>query len=576
MAQEATCVAAGDVVTVRYRSTLDIKDLIPKINQQLQVRNESTNIQVKVLAMEELSDLAFHMSAEQDSTQIAYHYLLPMRWLPDGENATTWWLKENKPELLKQQESGRKNEDKPIKWKRTRFGAKIRNENPHATDPPPSLRLWKDVLKSAASRDSRETKEDLSPEVPTGGRTRFRGLEGKEKRCWHNFADPALRGNASPSNNPVWRRLDRARTIEIFAHRQDAFMVVELRGDGFVTQQVRRIIGSAVAIAHGWLPADFMDIATRPDVFIETPMAPVGNMYMAGARFDFNEVKRNNVLFGNSNGTQQAWMEELRDRLLTRASEQGAETNGTMWLENLRDVVAPRIRAQLQKLASEEALREARRNDGVLEDRVVLTNDEAVDLQHHNHRSEEGIPPIYEATLSLLREIVQQDKWPATSIARSRVIRAGDSSTEKQSGSFTVVNTALLDIADGGGISLPLANQLFPDLASAVFALERDLSSVPGSSASARPPSTHCAVNRNAEFTPHVDSGRGAGQSVSMIVGLGNYKGGGLMVEGVAHDIRYTILEFDGWKLRHWTEPFEGERFSLVWFTPEQSGNRKD
>ena len=319
-----------------------------------------------------------------------------------------------------------------------------------------------------------------------------------------------------------------------------------------------------------------MDIATRPDVFVETPLAPVGNMYMAGARFDFNEVKRTNVLFGDSNGSQQSWMEELRDRLLNRASEQGAETNGTMWLENLRDVVAPRIRAQLQQLANEEALREAKRNDGVLEDRLVRKNENVVDLQHYDHRSEEGIPPIYEETLSLLRGIVQQDKWPATSIARSRVIRAGDSSTERQSGSFTVVNAALLDIADGGGTPLPLANQLFPDLASAVFALELDLSSIPGSSASARPPSTHCAVNRNAEFTPHVDSGRGAGQSVSMIVGLGNYDGGGLMVEGVLHDIRYTILEFDGWKLRHWTEPFEGERFSLVWFTPEQSGNRKD
>ena len=250
MAQEATCVAAGDVVTLRYRSTRDVTDLIQHLNHQLQGRSESTNMQVKVLAMEELSALASQMSAEQDSTQIAYHYLLPMRWLPHGDTATTWWLNEHNRKLSNQQERVLTNDDAPIKWKRIRFGAKIRNDLPHATDPPPSLRLWKDVLKSAASRDTRETKEDMSPEVPTGGRPRFRGLEGKERRCWHNFADPALRGNASPSNNPVWRTLDRARTIEFFAHRQDAFMVVELRGDGFVTQQVRRIIGSAVAIAH--------------------------------------------------------------------------------------------------------------------------------------------------------------------------------------------------------------------------------------------------------------------------------------------------------------------------------------
>jgi len=54
-----------------------------------------------------------------------------------------------------------------------------------------------------------------------------------------------------------------------------------------------------------------------------------------------------------------------------------------------------------------------------------------------------------------------------------------------------------------------------------------------------------------------------------MIVGLGSYSGGELFVEGRSYDIRYKALEFDGWKLRHWTAPFRGQRFSLVWFTPD-------
>lgn len=41
-----------------------------------------------------------------------------------------------------------------------------------------------------------------------------------------------------------------------------------------------------------------------------------------------------------------------------------------------------------------------------------------------------------------------------------------------------------------------------------------------------------------------------------------------MMVEGERHDIRYKQLEFNGWTQRHWTLPFEGERYSLVWFTP--------
>ena len=56
---------------------------------------------------------------------------------------------------------------------------------------------------------------------------------------------------------------------------------------------------------------------------------------------------------------------------------------------------------------------------------------------------------------------------------------------------------------------------------------------------------------------------------MSMIYGLGDYTGGAICVEGTASDIRYVPLEFDGWRQRHWTEPYEGERYSLVWFTPE-------
>ena len=55
-----------------------------------------------------------------------------------------------------------------------------------------------------------------------------------------------------------------------------------------------------------------------------------------------------------------------------------------------------------------------------------------------------------------------------------------------------------------------------------------------------------------------------------MIVGLGDFRGGGLSVEGKSYDVRYKPLEFDGWKQIHSTEPFTGERYSLVWFTPER------
>mmetsp|Transcript_11872 Transcript_11872/g.17432 ORF Transcript_11872/g.17432 Transcript_11872/m.17432 type:complete len:104 (+) Transcript_11872:882-1193(+) len=79
-----------------------------------------------------------------------------------------------------------------------------------------------------------------------------------------------------------------------------------------------------------------------------------------------------------------------------------------------------------------------------------------------------------------------------------------------------------------------------------------------------REPSSTIAINRNAQF----DSGAGSGQSTSLIVELGDYIGGDLVVEGVRKDIRYQAIEFNGWTQRHWTMPFQGERCSLVWFTP--------
>jgi hypothetical protein len=176
-------------------------------------------------------------------------------------------------------------------------------------------------------------------------------------------------------------------------------------------------------------------------------------------------------------------------------------------------------------------------------------------------------PAEYHRVLSLLQNIVNQGQWPSTSEARSSVIRETE---EGSRGSFTLVNPNL-EYPDRP----PKANSLFPDLAEAVYELEAacaiksDLLPTTAPDTDSRPPSSHCAVNCNAQFTPHVDSGRGAGQSMSMIVGLGDYSGGELMVEGDAHEIRYRALQFDGWKQRHWTQPFVGQRFSLVWFSPD-------
>ena len=123
------------------------------------------------------------------------------------------------------------------------------------------------------------------------------------------------------------------------------------------------------------------------------------------------------------------------------------------------------------------------------------------------------------------------------------------------SGSFSV------GYMPGYNSKQPKSNFLFPELVQAAFELETKLWPSRASST--------IAINRNAQFRPHTDSGAGAGQSTSLIVGFGTYSGGELMVEGEKHDIRYKAIEFNGWTQRHWTMPFFGERYSLVWFTPK-------
>jgi len=425
---------------------------------------------------------------------------------------------------------------------------------------------------------------------------RYGSLAYKEKKCWHNYADPTLEGAISPNHEPVWRATDRCRIVQLFSYESSTTTIndssfvplpsdhtnskqvvalIEFRGDDFLPQQVRRIIATAIAITHGWLPKDFIQYSTRPDVFIETPVAPVGRLYFAGARFHWEELENEGRgIFDHFTQQQQERHDneddsqkeeiimELQKRLLRRCEDH--EQDEIRWLDELRDVVAPRIRMQMDHHLKQEQI--SKGND------LVLQVDE----------STVGVAPprIYNITLSLLRHIKHCGLWPTTSSARSKVIR---NVGENYAGSFTVLNPKFQDGIlfrenDGYNISIPLGNVLFPALVDAVFDLEQkitmnllDVSPFRREYTS----SSHCAINCNAQFTPHVDSGRGSGQSLSLIVGLGDYLGGEILVEGEAHDIQYKPLEFNGWRQRHWTAPFQGERFSLVWFTPEMAGVNK-
>jgi tRNA pseudouridine(38-40) synthase len=204
-------------------------------------------------------------------------------------------------------------------------------------------------------------------------------------------------------------------------------------------------------------------------------------------------------------------------------------------------------------------------------------------------------PVEFTEVLRLLRQAETSGLWPMTSTNRRRVIensekgggKEGEKEDEKEGENKSIADAATADSAASGAtaskavrastsstradsfsfgampppLKQPGANKTFPELLLALYRLERCL-------CPERPPSSTIAVNKHAQFKPHKDTGAGAGQSTSLIVGLGDFSGGEIVVEGVAHDIRYKALQFNGWTQVHWTMPFVGERYSLVWFTP--------
>jgi len=81
---------------------------------------------------------------------------------------------------------------------------------------------------------------------------------------------------------------------------------------------------------------------------------------------------------------------------------------------------------------------------------------------------------------------------------------------------------------------------------------------------------TSIQYNKNNQCQKHLDKNN-IGES--MIVGLGDYTGGELIIydedgnNPVKHDIRYKPLKFNGSIYPHETAPFEGERYTLVFYS---------
>lgn len=389
---------------------------------------------------------------------------------------------------------------------------------------------------------------------------------------WHNFCT----GGLTPNDAAAGRIIDRfhvvfeepVRDFVRTTEEGKQFILLRVKGDGFVVDQVRRMVGVMICLMHDYLPEIYVPFVFDSMNIIDTPIAPRGLTYLKQARFGFHTHHRS--FFANM-PTCTLPLNELGS----------IESMGEVSYDPIRDVIPSSMYAR--HIVSEMCLSDTASNENIdiwLADikntsAMITSKMSRMLLLREKFKFPDIIdtpcllkpPKLYEKVLRLLREADKSGSWPTTSTARSKVIDmksienrvhsiSCDNREEEGGGSFSVGKPV-----QG---STPRGNTLFGELIEAIFELE-------GKIAPGRKPSTMVAINRRAGFKPHVDAGAGYGQSSSLIVGLGDYEGGELAVEKEEFDIRYKPLEFDGWRSRHWTLPFRGERFSLVYFTPATS-----
>ena len=70
-------------------------------------------------------------------------------------------------------------------------------------------------------------------------------------------------------------------------------------------------------------------------------------------------------------------------------------------------------------------------------------------------------------------------------------------------------------------------------------------------------------INKNFKCRPHYDKNN---KSPSMIIGLGDYEGGELVVEKCEMDIKNNPVIFNGGSCLHWVNEFIGDRFTIVYY----------
>ena len=202
--------------------------------------------------------------------------------------------------------------------------------------------------------------------------------------------------------------------------------------------------------------------------------------------------------------------------------------------------------------------------------------------------------PEFAPVLNRLRHMTSAGTWPPTPASRSHIFLPREENIVQEAAgnnSLPPPRSITLSAATAGVLGL---TELWHESVRLEAFLAPEGRSLPSGSVT---------INSHAQFRPHTDSNNGSNpsprscqvqtesdmaqlsvqhqhqhqhqhqqqqqqqqqQQPTLHVGIGSYTGGALFVEGVEYDIRYSPLSYDGVSQKHWTAPFQGERYTLVW-----------
>lgn len=75
-------------------------------------------------------------------------------------------------------------------------------------------------------------------------------------------------------------------------------------------------------------------------------------------------------------------------------------------------------------------------------------------------------------------------------------------------------------------------------------------------------------INKNVQCKPHIDR---YNKGETIIIGLGRYEGGELVIEHTPFDIRHKPQYFNGARFTHWTKDWVGDRYSIMFYRSRNS-----